>query len=249
MEEGQLFVKTGPASSLDMFEAEAAGLEELAAARVIKVPRVHDVGLRDGGAFIAIEKLTFTSASRDDERTLGERIVAMHRVTQKQFGWYRDNTCGPTAQINTLHDDWATFFAKCRIEFQLDLAARKGYDFGSKGRLLLQNIPEILDGHRPRASLLHGDLWGGNWANTDEGPAIFDPAVYYGDRETDLAMTRLFGGFGRGFYAAYEEAWPLPPGHERRNDLYQLYHVLNHLNLFGSGYLHQSTGLIDRLLA
>ncbi len=248
MDEGQLFVKTGPASSLDMFEAEAAGLEELAAAAVIRVPRVHDVGLRDGGAFIAIEKLTFAPVRREDERKLGEQIAAMHRVTRDQFGWYRDNTCGPTPQINTLHDDWATFFSECRIGFQLDLAARNGYDLGVKGQTLLQRIPQLLEGHRPDASLLHGDLWGGNWANTDQGPAIFDPAVYYGDRETDLAMSRLFGGFGRGFYTAYEETWPLPPGHERRNDLYQLYHVLNHLNLFGSGYLRQSIGLMDRLL-
>ena len=98
-------------------------------------------------------------------------------------------------------------------------------------------------------SLLHGDLWSGNHAAMDGRPVIFDPAVYYGDRESDLAMTRLFGGFGRGFYSAYEAAWPLEPGHEARNDLYQLYHVLNHLNLFGTGYLGRSLGLLRGLVS
>ena len=112
----------------------------------------------------------------------------------------------------------------------------------------MKRLPVFFEAYSPEASLLHGDLWGGNWACCDGEPVIFDPAVYYGDRETDLAMTRLFGGFGRAFYDAYESAWPLAPGHRERNDLYQLYHVLNHLNLFGSGYLGRAQDLIQRLL-
>jgi len=245
-----LFVKTGPPSVLDMFEAEAQGLEELAAPGVIRVPYVHDYGVRNGEAFIEIEKLDFISARAQDERLFGEQLAALHRVTQDRFGWHRDNTIGPTPQQNPQSDDWTSFFTAYRIEFQLALAADRGYggELQKKGQLLLEQLPGILAGHEPAASLLHGDLWGGNWANTPEGPAIFDPAVYYGDRETDLAMSRLFGGFGRAFYDAYESAWPLPPGHETRNALYQLYHVLNHLNLFGTGYLGRSMELINRLL-
>ena len=108
-------------------------------------------------------------------------------------------------------------------------------------------MPELFEGYEPQASLCHGDLWGGNWGVADSVPVIFDPAVYYGDRESDIAMTKLFGGFGREFYCAYERAWPMAPGHERRLDLYQLYHVLNHLNLFGAGYLSQALGLLRGL--
>ena len=244
------FVKTGPASALDMFEAEAEGLRELAAAQAIRIPEVYDVGIRNGEAFIAIEKLHFTAATRKDESLLGERLAALHRVSKPRFGWHRDNTIGLTPQRNDWCDDWSEFYAKYRLAFQFELAEREGYGaaLGHDAETLIERIPAILEGHGPEASLLHGDLWGGNWANTDGGPAIFDPAVYYGDRETDLAMTRLFGGFGRAFYDAYESAWPLPPGHERRVALYQLYHVLNHLNLFGSGYLGRAKSLIAELL-
>ncbi len=246
-----LFVKTGPASALAMFEAEAEGLEEIARSNTIRVPAVHDCGVEHGQAFIAMERLQFIRASARDERLLGEQIAAMHRVTSERHGWHRDNTIGPTPQRNPQSEDWTDFFTRHRIAFQLRLAADRGYggDLQVNGNKLLDKLPQLLAGHQPDASLLHGDLWGGNWANTPDGPAIFDPAVYYGDRETDLAMSRLFGGFGRAFYDAYESAWPLPPGSETRNDLYQLYHVLNHLNLFGSGYLGQSLTLINRLLA
>ena len=250
MSDERLFVKTGPTAALDMFEAEAAGLAELAAANVIRVPAVHEVGIRGGAAFIAMEKLHFVPARGEDERRLGVQLAALHRVTQSRYGWSRDNTIGPTPQLNTRNDNWTLFYSEQRLEFQLQLAARNGYagELQRQGEMLLERLPHILEGHEPKASLLHGDLWGGNWANTAEGPSIFDPAVYYGDRETDLAMTRLFGGFGRSFYEAYEAEWPIPPGHEQRNDLYQLYHVLNHLNLFGSSYLGRSIALLKRLL-
>ena len=233
-----------------MFEAEAEGLRELAQADVIRVPEVHDCGMDGAQAFIAIERLHFRPASRKDEQLFGEQLAALHRVTREQYGWRRDNTIGPTPQRNPLSDDWTEFFKVERLEFQLRLAASKGYggELQTLGARLLDRTPAILEGHKPEASLLHGDLWGGNWAATDDGPAIFDPAVYYGDRETDLAMSRLFGGFGRAFYDAYSAAWPLPPGHERRNTLYQLYHVINHVNLFGGGYLGQAVRLIKDLL-
>jgi fructosamine-3-kinase len=246
----KFFVKTGPAGALQMFEAEAEGLRELSRAGVIRIPEVHDCGIDDGTAFIAMERLRFRSASSADEQALGEQLAELHRVTHEQFGWHRDNTIGLTPQRNTPADDWCDFYATERLGFQLSIAANKGYggELQAMGEQLLERLPAMFAGHEPQASLLHGDLWGGNWAATDEGPAIFDPAVYYGDRETDLAMSRLFGGFGRSFYQAYEAAWPLPRGHEQRNTLYQLYHVINHVNLFGGGYLGQALRLMKALL-
>ena len=169
-------------------------------------------------------------------------LAKLHRTTGPRFGWHRDNWIGGTPQTNTWHDGWAGFFRECRIEPQLALARKNGYP--------LTFSSDLLRGHEPRPSLLHGDLWSGNAGFIDEGPVIFDPAVYYGDREADLAMTELFGGFPLEFYAAYEKAYPLDAGYEQRKHLYNLYHLLNHLNLFGSGYLAQverTLGLLDAL--
>ena len=243
------FRKTGPASSLAMFEAEAEGLNELRAAGEIRVPEVFDCGLQDGQSFIVMERLRLEPGSRDVEQRFGEQLAALHRHTQEQFGWYRDNTIGPTPQINTLCNDWATFFREHRLRYQLELADRNGYgaEVGDAGSRLLERLPALLGDYEPDASLLHGDLWGGNWGSADGEPVIFDPAVYYGDRESDIAMTMLFGGFGRAFYEAYEASWPMAPGHEQRLKLYQLYHVLNHLNLFGRSYLSRAIGLMKDL--
>jgi fructosamine-3-kinase len=144
------------------------------------------------------------------------------------------------------------FYVQHRLRFQLELAAQSGFTgrLTERGALLCERVAGLFDGYHPVPSLLHGDLWGGNWAADASGhPVIFDPAVYYGDREADIAMTRLFGGFGASFYAAYDAAWPLAPGAEERRTLYNLYHVLNHLNLFGGGYLGQAQAMIDLLLA
>jgi fructosamine-3-kinase len=176
----------------------------------------------------------------------------MHRVTQARFGWVQDNTIGSTPQINTPEEDWIVFWREHRLRFQLHLATRHGHGgrLRERGERLLDEFPRLFAEYQPAASLLHGDLWSGNYAYTREGePVIFDPAVYYGDREADLAMTELFGGFGREFYAAYREAYPLDEGYAVRKTLYNLYHVLNHLNLFGGGYLSQAQGMIDRLLS
>ena len=244
------FIKTGPPSALDMFEAEAEGLREIEATHTIRVPEVYEVGVADGHAFIKMERLQIGRSNDEIDRMLGEALVAMHFHEKKQHGWHRDNTIGLTPQKNPWTSDWVEFFREHRLKFQLDLAAYSGYkgELQDLGSTLAANLNVFFDGYEPMASLLHGDLWSGNHAAMDGRPVIFDPAVYYGDRESDLAMTRLFGGFGRGFYEAYESAWPLEPGHEARNDLYQLYHVLNHLNLFGNSYLSQSLGLLRRLV-
>ena len=246
---GSVFLKTGLASSYEMFAAEAEGLSELARANAVRVPAVIAFGEHRGSAFIALEWLRFESTGRASERLLGEQLAALHRTTEPRYGWHRDNTIGLTAQHNAWSDSWVDFFREHRLGYQLELAAGNGFTgaLQAEGARLLKRLPVFYEHYTPVASLLHGDLWGGNWASCDGQPVIFDPAVYYGDRETDLAMTRLFGGFGKAFYEAYESSWPLQPGHRQRRDLYQLYHVLNHLNLFGSGYLGRAMALIDGL--
>jgi protein-ribulosamine 3-kinase len=247
---GDAFVKTGPASALDMFEAEVEGLRELALANSIRVPAVIDCGIEDGHAFIVLERLRFEPATPAAETLLGEQLATLHRHTEKRHGWHRDNTIGPTPQHNPWTSDWIEFFREHRLRFQLDLAARNGYpgELQALGLELAERLAGLFEDYRPEPSLCHGDLWGGNWGVADGVPVIFDPAVYYGDRESDIAMTMLFGGFGRAFYKAYERSWPMAEGHERRLKLYQLYHVLNHLNLFGSGYLGQAVKLLRDLV-
>ena len=247
---GDVFVKTGPPSAADMFAAEADGLTELAAAGSIRVPEVIAVGHSDTPGFLALEWLCFDNSGADTQRQFGEQLAQMHRVTKRRFGWHRNNTIGFTPQNNEWDDDWINFFSEHRLGFQLQLALRNGFarELQDSGEQLLKRLPIYFEQAAAEPSLLHGDLWGGNWGCCNGAPVIFDPAVYYGDRETDIAMTRLFGGFGKAFYDAYEESWPPQPGHRERQKLYQLYHVLNHLNLFGSAYLGRARGLIDELL-
>lgn len=250
--EGRYFVKLNDSSRLDMFEAEAAGLAELGAAGGVRVPAPLCTGRVDGSAFLVLEYLPLRAASGSCLERLGRGLAGQHRNTRASFGWTRDNTIGSTPQPNLPSHDWVVFWQEQRIGFQLDLAARRGgrRALSSKGAQLLTALPKLFASYRPVPSLLHGDLWGGNFAATDQDePVIFDPAVYYGDRETDIAMTELFGGFGARFYAAYREAWPLDPGYETRKLLYNLYHVLNHFNLFGGGYASQAENMMDRLLA
>jgi len=247
---GDLFIKTGRKSSEDMFAAEADGLAELARSDSILVPRLIATGQCESLAFLALEWLQLEAASTPVHHLMGEQLAELHRTSSDRFGWHRDNTIGLTPQINTWHENWVDFYREHRLEYQLRLARDKGFkgDLQDRGSRLLKRLPIYFEHVEPVASLLHGDLWGGNWACCEGRPVIFDPAVYYGDRETDIALTRLFGGFSTAFYDAYEAAWPLPDGHEERQHLYQLYHVLNHLNLFGSGYLGRAIGLMDKLL-
>ncbi|HET8701301.1 MAG TPA: fructosamine kinase family protein [Nitrococcus sp.] len=246
------FVKLNEApGSLAMFEAETAGLRLLAQPGVLRVPRPICLGMSGAVAYLVLEHITFGRGGAAGDERLGTGLAAIHQVTGPHFGWDRDNTIGSTPQVNQPTDDWVTFYRDHRLSFQLELAERNGYSgsLTETGARLLERLPALCAGHHPVASLLHGDLWGGNAAfDRDGAPVIYDPAVYFGDRETDLAMTELFGGFGVRFYRAYQAAWPLDEGYELRRDLYQLYHVLNHLNLFGAGYARNAQRLIDRLL-
>ena len=250
-ESGALFVKVASTERRAALEAEAAGLTELSRAHALRVPRVLASGATDTTAFLALEWIDAAPADSACERRLGEGLAALHAVTAPRFGWGRDNTIGRTSQANGWMSEWAEFFRERRLRPQLELAVQNGFgDLLAPGERLLELVHLLLAGHKPRASLLHGDLWGGNWLATAAAePVIFDPAVYYGDREADLAMTHLFGGFGGAFYRSYEAAQPLPAGAQSRSELYNLYHVLNHANLFGAGYARQAHGMIARLLA
>ncbi|MBS1212825.1 MAG: aph [Proteobacteria bacterium] len=246
------FVKVNRSELLPMFEAEAEGLREIVATQTVNAPEPVCHGIAGDQSYLVMECLDLHSARGSVGRLLGDQLAAMHRIKQPFFGWHRDNTIGSTPQPNARSDDWADFWAGQRLGFQLDLAAHGGYRgrLQRSGEKLREHLPALFDGYRPQPSLLHGDLWGGNWAAIGNGqPAIFDPACYYGDREADIAMTELFGGFGGDFYAAYRETLPLDAGYGVRKVLYNLYHILNHLNLFGGGYLGQAESMIDRLLA
>ena len=231
------FRKEATAERADAFEAEADGLEALRPH--IRVPRVLDRGIRGGKAFILLEHLDLQRGG--DYAALGRMLASLHRHTGPRFGWSRDNYIGLMPQQNGWCDDWAEFWGQRRLEPQISMARDKGFDVAIPSMRLLKN-------HHPQPSLLHGDLWSGNAGFTAQGPVVYDPAVYYGDRETDLAMTELFGGFPREFYRAYNEAFALDPGYEKRKHLYNLYHLLNHLNIFGGGYLGQVKETL-RLLA
>lgn len=245
------FVKLNDVSTLSMFEAEAAGLQELAAA--VRVPRPVCWGSAQGRAYLVLEYLCLTEARADAMETLGRQLAQLHRTaTRPRFGWDRNNTIGSTDQINTPDENWIRFWRRQRLGFQLELAVRQGYgaELRRRGEQLMARVDDFFQDYTAVPALLHGDLWVGNVAGDDEGrPVLFDPAVYYGDREADIAMTELFGGFSSRFYAAYREAYPLHEGYRLRRILYNLYHILNHLNLFGRGYLSRATQMMDALLA
>jgi len=252
-EDGQhFFIKLNCESDLSMFEAERDGLQELAGSEAIRVPAPIVCGAGQGGVWLVTEFIEFGHAIAGSEQKLGEQLAAMHRHTTDYFGWFRDNTIGSTPQLNRRHHEWVEFYSVQRLKYQFDLAARNGYggQLQQKGERLMAGLSAFFTDYRPEASLLHGDLWGGNRGFDRAGePVIFDPAVYYGDREADIAMTELFGGFGRDFYAGYNAAWALDPGYKVRKHLYNLYHILNHANLFGGGYASQAGSMLDRLLS
>ena len=246
------FVKTNAPHAADMFAAETAGLAEIARSQTVRVPQPVCHGSNSEAGWLALEFIDFGSARRDSSGALGQALAAMHRVTAPRFGWQRDNAIGATPQPNTPCEDWAEFWREHRLGFQLALAAHNGAPKSllAKGERLLRDFPALLAGCSVEPALLHGDLWGGNAGFDRAGtPVIYDPAVYYGHREADLAMTELFGGFNSDFYAAYREAFPLAVGYDVRKQLYNLSHILNHYNLFAGGYARQAETTIERLLA
>lgn len=251
------FVKHSPGAPADMFPREAEGLRALAATGAIRVPRDPLPGEADeagGVRFLVLEAIDTGSPGHGFFSRFGRAFAELHRGTrQTRAGFPHDNYIGSTPQPNGWMDDWCDFFRQRRLGFQLELARRNGLataELSKLGDRLLERLATWLDVPGENCCLLHGDLWSGNFLCDAEGePVLIDPAAYYGHREADLAMTRLFGGFDRAFYEAYEEAWPLPSSgveQRERQDIYQLYHLLNHLNLFGSGYIAQCLSILRR---
>lgn len=249
--EAEGFVKFS-ADGAELFQAEADGLRALQEAGAVRVPAVLGmVGSGSNGGLL-LEWLPLAARTGAAAARLGAQLARQHLDYQARFGWRRNNFIGATPQFNAPGDDWPRFFVEHRLRFQLRLAAENGYrgELQAQGAALAEAVPKFFAGHAPRPSLLHGDLWGGNWGALADGePVLFDPAVYCGDREADIAMTELFGGFPAEFHAAYRAHAPLDAGYSLRRDLYNLYHVLNHLNLFGGRYEGQAVEMMRRLLA
>jgi fructosamine-3-kinase len=243
------FVKVNHANQVAMFEAEALGLQQMKAAAAILVPQPICWGVAGESSYLVQEWLDLDRGGGQAWAAMGRKLAQLHHFQKATaFGWERDNTIGSTPQINSWTSDWSEFFTKHRIGYQLQLAHQRGGRFPQQERLLAA-IPEILANHKPQPSLVHGDLWSGNAAVTTSGePVIFDPATYWGDREVDLAMTELFGGFPADFYQGYSEVFPIDAGYQQRKILYNLYHILNHFNLFGGGYASQANRMIEQIL-
>lgn len=248
--ERRYFIKTGSENALPMFNCELDGLQALAKAKAVRVPQAIACGQVGANSVLVVEWLDFGATGAASDALLGTLLAQQHRVSNEAFGWHQDNFIGSTRQPNTWSENWLAFFREHRLGWQLELADRNGYgkELQSVGRDLHDHLEAFFASYEPTASLLHGDLWGGNHATVDGVPVIFDPAVHYGDRESDIAMSKLFGGFSGEFYRAYNTAWPLAAGHEQRLELYQLYHLLNHLNLFGEAYLSRALAVMRSLL-
>lgn len=247
----RLFAKLNDRRFADAFAAEADGLGALSSAG-IRAPGVIAQGVADDATFLVLEYLALGPGNDAAYRTMGRQLAALHAHHGIRFGWRRDNYIGTTAQRNRESGSWVAFWQRERLAPQLALAAANGLrgTLQRLGEALIAAVPRILADHAPGPALVHGDLWGGNAAFLADGtPVVFDPAVYHGDREVDLAMTELFGGFPAAFYSAYREAAPLAEGYPLRRTLYNLYHVLNHANLFGGSYAAQAERMMERLLA
>ena len=243
-----LFLKINHTHPADMFRKEANGLKELARPAVIDIPKVISVD----DSFILLEFIEAGTKQKDFFEDFGRSFAELHKYNSDSFGFYEDNYIGSTKQENIPSENekknWTSFYFNKRILFQFKLAEKNGYatDELRKGVSFLEdNIEKILSGSEEFPSLIHGDLWGGNYMVNKNGKvSLIDPAAYYGHREADLAMTKIFGGFSESFYAAYNEVYPLKGSYHYRENIYKLYHILNHLNLFGSGYYGQAITLI-----
>lgn len=249
---GPALVKLEPADRADRLDAEADSLLAIARTGAIAVPEILAHGRTEEHAFLVMQWIEFGARSPEAQRRLGTALARMHATTGAGFGWHRDNYIGLTPQRNTPCDDWAGFLATQRLAPQLELAGRNGLAASTlkQGEQLIARLPALLEGHRPLPALLHGDLWSGNWGAAPDGtPYLIDPAVYFGDREADLAMTRLFGGFGADFYRAYEAVMPMEPRSAIRQSIYNLYHLLNHFNLFGTAYVASVRDTLRGLMA
>ena len=247
----RLFVKTNERSPRGMFAAEARGLGWLGEARALRTPKVVAVSAPDDPQqFLVLELVATGAPARDFDEKLGRGLAALHRHGAPGFGLGHDNFIGSLPQANAAADSWPEFYRARRLEVQLRRAVADGRA-SSRMRQGFDRLFRVLDelcGPAEPPARLHGDLWGGNLLCDDSGgPCLIDPAVYGGHREIDLAMMRLFGGFGARVFDAYDEAWPLSDGHHQRVSLYQLYPLMVHVNLFGGSYVQAVEAALERL--
>ncbi|MDD1780808.1 fructosamine kinase family protein [Enterovibrio sp. ZSDZ35] len=243
----RFFVKVNSKETLPIYEAEAESLRHLANSSEVSVPQVIYIGIIKEKAVLVLDYIPMKPLNAENAYILGKELARLHQWgEQLEYGFDIDNYIGASEQRNSWHRKWASFFADHRIGWQLKLAEEKGMSFGDV-ETIVENVKDKLHGHQPKASLVHGDLWKGNASMTINGPMVYDPASYWGDREVDVAMTELFGGFPEDFYKGYNEVWPLDEGFEERKDLYNLYHLLNHSNLFGGHYIEQTATVINKL--
>lgn len=252
----RIFVKASRQAPPETFPREAEALAALAEPGALRVPGHPLAGSGGGFTFLLLEWIESGSPEKGFFEAFGRGLALLHRRTAEtsggRFGFHVDNWIGATPQPNGWKGDWVEFWRERRLGHQLHLARRSGVGNGELlrlGDLLLDRLETWIDLPEEPPCLLHGDLWGGNYLVDQAGAAVLiDPAVYYGHREADLAMTRLFGGFSSAFYRAYEEAWPLPRESEDRLVVYELYHLLNHLNLFGGSYRASCLAHLRRLV-
>ncbi len=244
-----------------MFLVEAWGLERIGSTETVRVPAVFGAAEAspEHPPYILTEWLEPTQGAAPyiDQTVLGSQLAQMHRIgvspnMPPSYGLEYDNYIGRLPQPNTWNEDWIAFYRTQRLVPQMKLAMQNGLLPTKRHKrleALMDRLDEWFGGVKRQPSLLHGDLWGGNViAGTDGAPALIDPAVYYGDREAEIAYTELFGGFSTQFYQAYRAAWPLEAGYEERRDVYNLYHLLNHLNHFGESYGAQIDHVLSRFV-
>jgi protein-ribulosamine 3-kinase len=244
---GELFIKINSGPHKDILEKESDGLELLRSSGAIRVPVVIRTGIFQEHTYLALEQINAAPRTADYWRTLGAQLAALHRHSNGEYGLHFDNYIGSLPQANNFHADWLQFFIVQRLEVQLALAGRNGTMQGIRKKMekLYVHLPDILCMEQP--ALLHGDLWSGNVMADEHGkPCFIDPAVYYGHREAELAFTTLFGGFDAAFYESYHSHFPLSPGYEQRFDIYNLYPLLVHHNLFGGGYLNAAATILNK---
>lgn len=253
MDKGAFFVKLNKRESLAMFEAEVQGLDSLRATKTIRIPKTYCCGsLPEGGAYLIMEYIVPGKMKSWTQKRFGEDLASLHLAEgASRFGFVCDNTIGSTSQKNSWNTSWVDFFLLNRLQEQLDLADKTNGDetLRDYGKKVLKIVPKLFEGISIKPSLIHGDLWSGNMLVDEEGRvAIVDPAAYYGHHEAEFGMMEMFGGGSLEFYEAYHQKIPKQEGFEERQLVYKLYHILNHLNLFGRGYYSSCLSIMKSLL-
>jgi len=243
------FVKVNDKTHIAHFGCEVYSLEKIQEVKELNTPNVVTYGVANDCSYLVLDYIPFDVKASSDWYHLGEKLAYMHNNSEHgQFGWEHDNYIGHTQQTNPWSSNWKTFFSEQRIGWQLQLLHEKGIHIGDIDHLV-KECHDGLNHHTPKPRLVHGDLWSGNLAFVDNAPLVYDPACYYGDREVDLAMTELFGCLPANFYKGYQSVNPIDSGYDKRKNIYNFYHVLNHANLFGGIYIEQSQALIKRIIA